>query len=532
MNRNILVGLLLMLGVALHAQTSIHLDKPYYLAGEHIFFSFCNSAIETDSAIARVRLYDNSRVVDTYFVQVLDHCGEGYLKLPYRSETGAYNFEVSLFCGQDFEPATLARVSLSIYNDEDRAVLADGAAPMPAPSPAQSSDRLVSLEAQPMAPVPLTLDLPDEVKGRIARVSVAVRDQHIYGNKLETVHRHEPLLPLEDAKWGIPFYGRRINAVESQIRNPLLFALNSENLVFDATEVNLKSKAFTMSLTPFYESKQINFLDYLDDSVKIEQIPPQSRPVVPASYDVDSLLIQHLDIYREEKTINQVFQQISLPVQEDSTDLITLPMQPNYIADVQDFAIRGTTVSLFKELITPLKFRSIGKDKYRGRMLYERNNIKKYYSRPPLFVVNGRATRNGPVIAKFPLQEIGFFRIYSLYDDLEQISPMAFGGLVYVEMLDPNYELQDRYAQPTFAVQGLQLPAIYPVAPVFSEQSPTVGSLLYWDPNAAIEDGKLRCDFNTMETTSDYLVEVVVHLKDSDQPVVVRQLLEVGKNQK
>lgn len=534
MKRLILSWFFLLCALSISAQSTVHLDKPYYLAGEEVFYSFCNHEIDRDSATVQVRLYDNAKIVDSYFLAVVGKCGEGHLKLPYQSTTGMYFLEVRLFISEQFVPTTLVRVPITIYNDEDLSSL-DGqlAKSRPQIDPSPSGNQSVEiLHAQPLAVYPFTYNLEEGLRDRVARVSLSVRDNTIYGDKRNTVHLRTPLLPVQDAQWGIPFAGKRINSVESEIRNPLLFALNAENLCYDATEVDLSTKEFIMPLTPFYATKKINFLDYLDDSVRVEQMAEQPRPVVPETYAVDSLVIEHLRIYREEKTINQVFQQISLPLQEDSTDLNTLPMEPNYEADVQDFAIRGTTVTLFKELIAPLKFRSIGKGRYRARMLYERNNIKKYYSRPPLFIVNGRATRNGPQIAEFPLQEIKYFKIYSLYDDLEQISPMAFGGIVFVDMMDPNYVLSDRFAQPAFPVQGMQLPISYPVGPSFSEESPTVGSLLHWDPNVTIENGTIKSDIKTLETNAEYVIEVVIHLKDSDEPIVHREVLQVrsGEN--
>ncbi len=513
---------------ALEGQTTLHLDKPYYLAGENIFFAFCNRTIESDSVTARVRLFNNSRLVDSYFVPVLNQCGEGHLKLPYQSETGNYAIDLTLFCGEDLRPAVLANVRVTVYNDGDRASLGDQKL---AEIPIGQTQNIDVITASASNRVSYRYAIPAEFADRIARVSVAVRDQGIYGSKKNTVHLDEPLVSLEEASWGIPFYGKRVNSEESQIRNPLLFALNAENLHFDATEVNLENKEFKIPMTPFYGSKAINFLDYLDDSVKVQQAPARPRPVVPGAYEVDSLVLQHLDIYQEEKTINQAFQQIGLQVKQDSTDLLKVPMPPNYVADVQDFAIRGTTVTLFKELITPLKFRSLGKDRYRARMLYERNNIKKYYTKPPLFIVNGRATRDGPYIGSFPLQEIGYFRIYSLYDDLESISPMAFGGIVFVDMLDPNYVLSDSYAQPSYKVRGLQLPVVYPVGPKISDEAPAVGTLLYWNPQVEIVDGALQCNMNTMDVASEYLIEVVLHLKDQDAPVIHHELLRVENAQ-
>ena len=70
------------------------------------------------------------------------------------------------------------------------------------------------------------------------------------------------------------------------------------------------------------------------------------------------------------------------------------------------------------------------------------------------FVLNHSSTRNSSFVAKLPLEEIGFVRIYSGYDLLKDLSPIAFGGIVYIDMLHENYALASEQAMPSLKVQG------------------------------------------------------------------------------
>ena len=286
---------------------------------------------------------------------------------------------------------------------------------------------------------------------------------------------------------------------------------------FDGAKVHPNTDQFNMTVHPFYDQKLISFLDYVGNEIQIHEREVFVRPEIKSSLKVDSPIIEHLKIYREQKQINRLFKQITLSPQTDSTALINRKPKPDSYIDVQDYAIRGTTVDLFKEIPTNLKFRSAGGGDYKARMLYEFNGITKFYSRSPLFIVNGRATRNGNYLAKLPLQEIGFFRIYSDYEFLESLSPMAHGGVVFVDMVDRNYVLPDEHTLPTLSVQGLQTPIYYPITPSFKEDSPALSSLLYWDPEVpTINDESFEIEIGMGDISTEFILDAVIYLNSGE----------------
>lgn len=306
----------------------------------------------------------------------------------------------------------------------------------------------------------------------------------------------------------------------------LLFTLNTEQLVFDATEVG-DGEVIHLELSDFNDRQRLTFMDYLENDISVVPDAPWSPSAYDQTLTIDSSIMHHLDIHREEKLINRLFEKVSLSPSQDTTIRAHLRMPPNYTLDVQEFDIRGTTVDIFKEIVTPLKFRSLGKGEFGGRVFYERNGLSKFYSRDPLFILGDRVTVQGQHIAKFPLQDIGFFKIYSLYDSLANLSPIAFGGLVYVDMIDPNYTLPEDITLPSIRLQGLQAPVRYPITPERAPDQPSIGPLSYWNPKAVHEGGSIPLKFPRSDVSTTYLVEAVLHLENG-QIEVIRQLVRAG----
>ena len=512
--------------------TTIHFDKPYYFSGENIFYSFCNMDLPSGEASARIELQNSHEVVDYYYTTIDDRCGQGFIKLPHELATGIYSFSISVFSQKNFEKNTLALVALTIYNDQDIETLESGVEEI---IPINLSlSPAIKTSAEPLAvreSINLSIDIPDDLKSSVKRISVVVRDHHLYANQVKTVFHTSPSGVSQHLIRGVPFSGVRKLINPGSIKSNLLFSFNAGDMVYDGAPVDLTTNEFNLELTPFYQKRQISFLDYLDNEIQITERTEDSERIHPTPLKIDSDIIKHLNVYREEKQINRIFKQLGIELKPDSLLLIRNRKKPDFLVDVQDYNIRGTSVQLFKELSTDLKFRSIGGGDYRARMIYEYNGITKFYSRAPLFLVNGRATRNGPLVAGFPLQEIRYFRIYSDYEALEDLSPMAHGGIVYVDMMDPNYSLPDDKALPDILIQGMQVPLQYPVCPDIKEGAPSVGSLLYWNPSIDPDGSVVQIECVLNDIATHLLVEVVLHLSKTGETEVMHQVVEVHPGQ-
>ncbi|MCB0688021.1 MAG: hypothetical protein KDC53_15900, partial [Saprospiraceae bacterium] len=503
--------------------STLHTDRPYYFSGEYLFYSFCNSKLPADSVIARVELYSNDQEVDSYFINMVSQCGQGYFKLPFDLPTDNYNLSIYLYDETDFLPHKLIDGKISIFNDADinRLKAEPGNNHHPPNESKINNDTVVTLLSRRQSGK-ITINLP-VTKEKINRISVSVRDHILYASPEGTLQNADidsvPTNPLNS----IPFSGVRKVIDPGPIRNPLLFTFDPTNLSFVGSKVNA-DEHFNLELKPFYGSKPLSFLDYVGNEIQINQSQKVQRASIEREIRIDSSALDHLRVYHQEKQINRLFKQLNVTPELSAIASIIKEGKPSSYIDVQDYTIRGTTVDLFKEITTNLKFRSSGAGNFNAKMIYEFNGITKFYSRSPLFIVNGRATRDGNFIAKLPLQEIAFITIYSDYEFLEHLSPMAHGGIVFVDMLDPNYVLPDQYALPSIRIQGIQPPIEYPLHPTFFDDKPAIGSLLFWSPNVPIDDDSITIELMSGDIISEYLVEVVVYLKDGESKIIRRKI--------
>lgn len=522
----LIVCLLIVHGSVFSQTTSVHFDKPYYFAGEYVFYTLCNDALVGDTIAAKVELEGASHILEPYFLSIADGCAEGYVKLDYAISTGVYPLKIVVFAQDGFKEQVLANPLVHVYNDEDAEVA--GESGMQASVEHSHGIEFIPDTYETGQEINCTITLPPMFGEDIHRVSVSVRDQGLFADHMTTIHEESEDISAEKRLQGIPFFGSREVVTPGKIQNHLLFAFNAQDMVFDGTGVDLNTEEFNLELTPFTDKREIIFLDYLDRDISISERAESVKPRLALSHPLmDPAIAQHLQIHREEKQINRMFTQVSLLVSPDSLVQQSSVPAPVHLIDVQNYDVRGTSVDLLKEILLSLKFRRTAKDEYRARMMYLRNGITKLFTRPPLFLVNNLGTRDGNYIAHLPLQDIGYFKIYSDYEVLEDLSTMAFGGMVYVDMLDPNFDLPSELALPSKILQGMQVPLQYPVSLKPRQQAPAVSGLLFWHPHLKHRDGQVQLRFHAADVATDYLVEVAIHRRESDGVEVVRKLLRV-----
>lgn len=504
----LLLGCLRASGITQSA--TIHFDKPYYLAGEYVFYSFCNTEVLQDTLVANVLFGSKDRTISNIHIEVYRGCGHGYMRIPYETPTGQYSFEVLTFLKNSFENVTIIEHNLSVYNDEDIGVLENKLVEN-RKSKEQDLDSLGSRGVSNDGGISFRLNVNELGWEEGMKISVAVRDAEVYANKKGDFAKGIDEIADSAFVKGVPFRGERKLITTSTIKSNLLFSFNATEMHFDGADVQ-NDGHFNMVFTPFYGEQEICFLDFLNNDIKISNVPLAQLSRSHQKVEVDDGVLRHLRWNKESKEINRIFKSINTELNLDTSYRVKDRLEPDFIVDVQDYAIRGTTRDLFKEIMTGLKFRRSGrKSEYRARMLFKYNGITRFYTRDPLFLINNRATRDGALISKIPLQQIRYFEIYSDYLKIESLSPMAHGGLVYIDMMDTNYALPEDKSTPLFPVRGLQEPAIYPIRADTTDVVPEIGTLMYWQPDQDVEGEDIHFTFVPNAVSTLFTVEVMLH---------------------
>ncbi len=492
-------------------QLHTHLDKPHYFAGELLFYSMTLEPTLADSLVmGRVELSNAQTVVTHHYMPMRYGRGHGHVRVPYDLPSGVYYLVLDLFAAPSNRRIEVAKIPVSIYNAADLAHMPDRGAP---PSPANSVDESirVSLEPTPSSTRQRVRCSIQSSQGKLGRLSIAVRDQSMYGagHTLISV----PVQPiLDDLLDAIPFSGRRSYNEENAIWSPLLYCAYPSTVEFSAVNVH-PDGTFDMQLPNFYGTQNIDFVDFISDHISLEMAPPQARTYPEHPLIINRQVREQSELWELRKKIYQLSSQVELDPEQEEIPTPTIQIPPDHVVDVPDFALQGTLLTLFKEILAPLKFRRIKGGKYRARMLYRLHEVNYFYNSRTTFLVNNHLTRDGDYIANIPLQDVLRVTIYSDLQRVQrQFGAIGKGGIVIIEMKDKTFSLPPEVAMPTQRLQGIQHSFRYPILPDDEPDVPALSTLRYWEPHATPDDsGRYEFAFMTSDDLTDFEIEVVAH---------------------
>jgi hypothetical protein len=480
----------------------VHFDKPYYLAGEYVFYTMAFSDPRVDSAfVVRIEIANNLSSLGHHFVTVAGSVSRGYFRVPYDVKSDFYYFNVDLYQGKSYNTHQILQYPLAIYNSSDAHELNAG-------DPGQS----MSASAPPGVIDILLEDEPNHTRQRIGAtvrleqpslVSILIRDKSLYHER----GSHTVLSPYnteEEAYLnGIPIFGKRIPP-DDAISNPLFFAANVSTLDFSISMVGNDS-LFSLALPTFHGEQNIDFIDYVWDDAIVE-IAPYSRSYPELPLTINAEVKANLELNEERRKIYGIYNSLELVLPFTFQDPLIPDVESDYEVDVADFAIQGTLLNLFKEILAPLKFRRAGEGRQRARMIYDAEDGSHFYNSKTKFIVNDQVTRDGNYIANIPIQEVEYITIYH---DLEKVrknfGPIGTGGIVVIDMKDKTFSLPDEICMPDHPIQGLQREIEYPIEVSEIALEPQLKSTLFWKPFTPTDgEGKLQFEFTTSDDLSDF----------------------------
>lgn len=466
-------------------QTTVHFDKPFYVAGEYIFFTFYNHSLPPDSLAAQIVIVSQEgQVVEDFFVQVLTGTGSGYYKTRFDQPSDRYNILGYVFGAHDGSRHMLFSSQLDVFNSSDPAV--DSAKPVVSDATiacTELSAALPGLKSQYQCRESIELRLSDEaLPDNIKHVSVAVRSKDHYDMQ-PSIWSSSLDVPGEKFLYGIPVYGHRDIQGDHDITSKLIFGCDAKSFKFGIAQVN-DAGDFFVKMPPYVGQRNIQFVDYLRKHMRItptERTWPQS---VLLTAEKELFIKEHLEEFERRKQIYQFFGTVPQLIEHKEVMLDYNHVEPDYILDVTDIDLRGQMFTVFKEILTPLKFRKKKNDKYISRVIYESAGSKLFYTRGATFIINGHVTHNADFVANLPIQEVKLIKIYSGLNKVRTaFGPMGSGGIVDIEMVDPLYSLPKAIQVASLQRNGFQVPLQLPVRPKVRADIPMIDPLLFWDVN-------------------------------------------------
>lgn len=518
----------------------IHVDKPFYVTGEVIWYKiyFPVSIIGNDKAIGISIFNGDARVVHNSFLKTNKKTFvTGYFKIPFEAKAGVYNLVVSGTNSTTKKKEQLASAQIPIYNDlttSEETVGVENESTSPAPpssSPLnvqlEMSKRTYKQREQVEAAITITDNLGKPVK---ANVSVSVVDLGLVKTKESFAGTLFVSKPVTERQISSMDRDIRINgkvSFESEFTNSKTYMdvySQTQNSGYH-TSANEKGE-FSLPLPDFYGTQDLLFrLHFIlngewqgdssgaytpvDITLLEDEFTGKKKELV-----FTPEIVSYLENSRQRKLIYQLFNQVEAPLEFSEQN--NADQEPDMFFIVSEYERFPDVPSFFKDISTPLKFRKGKKGAPVTAMMFN-PDIRRFYPVRPLFIIDGQVTRNPNAAISLRFENIEDIALYFHEDNLDdQFGPMGDGGVVIIN--SKNKYLADLQVKNSneVVVHGIQPPASFHGTGSLESQEnentpPEFRSQLFWDGDITTDlMGKAEIVYSQSNDIGQFKIEVVV----------------------
>ena len=534
---------------------ALHLDKSFYVNGEVIWYklylptNFSGQEIAIRSSLHHA---DGRELSYTFHQVVSSPQVNGYYKVPFDLKTGWYQLSFQVLPENERSAVVLANHAIPIYNDNDIRNL-EG-----------NMDEL-STDSSPATPaynnLEVTLSLADDQPGvrDENKLSISVRDaagQPVAADASVAITNWSLTAPAlgDYAGWVEGEAGESLapegllNQVYKLIRivdasgNPRVASVigtwsGQENKMYFSSRTNQEGISL-LKQPSFTGEKGIQYLGYDKEveDIRTERISNR-MPAVERRLVVTPGILTYLQKSQQRKKIFQYYKQLEFDLKVAPQQLEKTKLKGNQTFEISEYEAFDNFATFFQENLSPLRFGEDRKNnKYTAYMYNPRNNRNdKRLPGNPLFIVDGKATRNADFVGRLDLEQVQEVQLFFRPDNVrDQFNVMGAGGAVTIEITGGD-EVQMPAADEAnrYRISGLQRPASFPVfnPDNIPANQPFFRPQLFWEPTVAIgPDGEGTVTFFQSDARDTFRVEVMV--QDSEGRRGYQTLFyEVGDNQ-
>jgi len=494
-----LAFLLLLAFGALAAQTSVHFDRPFHVAGEVTWFSVYPPSPAPPKVKATVYGPDGSAI--EYFFLSVEEGGHyaGYYRWPFEAVTGYYRIGFEGFA-TDGNVVSIGTVRHAVYADkrvdgEDSAgVFAGGQ-------------------------LPAASGLSANVVGNKLKISgtngdaysVSVVNEEVVGGSSEAFFpaTSGASLTAPNAWVDTLFYPTTVNKSDgSALTTNLLPVFDPNRYEFGFAKAAEGKVVFQTA--PFEGQKNLQVRDLEGDDLKPATDQKKLSPITekPA---VSKAVADYIDLSRRRRKIYQLFATVETEIDATVTRENQREVRPNRDFNVQDYKAFPDMFTFFKEVAGELKVR-LKKGNYSAR-LYNAPN-QRFFGDNPLYIIDGRLTRDDNYVMSLPPAEVRYLAFYYVGSELRRNFPaLGNNGVVRIETIRGAEKFPTADADDSFPVRGLQPKATFPVRDAAESDVPAISPVLLWKTGA----GDASIDLPTTDDIGTYRIVVVTRSADGKQ---------------
>ena len=514
----------------------VHLDKSFYVNGEVIWYKvYLPRQVENKPVALKAFLQDEAgNTVDYIFLKTEGKTyTSGYYKIPFDCSPGVYHLLITAMDDTFLEAVVLADIEIPIYNDQEippSAVTENTPKESGAKSVFEDLKVVVELENNSLKP-------RDEAKINIrvtdangqpvqANLSVAVTDWKLSGTEV----MDRPSLNAGNSVFPNTFYSLRssvytkarlVNEEGSPLQANVLGTFSPKENQMLYTKTNQEGIIF-LELPEFYGSKSIQYLGYENEYEEIS-IAPIPDPVAKGSKSLhySPEIIEYLNYSRQRKKIYQMFTALEFQLDPEIPNLEGQVFEPDYSLNIQEYERFDNMAAFFREILTPLRFREVTDSIFIARMYNPRmKRVNNYFPGKPLFIIDGKLTRNGDFIAKMKLDHVQRVDIFYEPAKLKKmLNVFGNNGMVQIITDLPEVSIPSNDNEDIVHINGYQAPLTFPAftSEEFEGNSyrPFFRPQLYWNPQVETNgSGQASCSFFQSDDLSTFRIEVVAQAKD------------------
>lgn len=496
MLKTIILGILssIFFVLPLQAQNvTVHTDKSFYVTGEVIWYKlYLPSEYEDINTTFKMVVSDsNGDVIDSYFHNLVGDDVTGRYAIPFGIGSGYYTWTVAVLDRTDESEKEVFSFSIPIYNDLEKLEKNDVVG---VSSTGSLNNELGIRFDEPVYNPGDMVKIGLQTDENIVDFSISVIDESLSRQGYPIVHQTNTKLEnsvLANLENGLFFKGTaKDKSGKGKRMNQLGVyegALNKMHLV--RTNEN---GDFTMTLPEAQGPRAYQFAGYisneakdLDISLRTNTSSKKSDPIL-----VNDQIMEYLADSRMRKKIHQFYSVLEYEISEASVPNKKEEIKPDKSYDFKEYVQFKNMGEFFNEIISaPLKFEIDGENvkatilDSEGFKRFNQLGASSNFVFEPVFIVNGKLTKNASYIYKIPFEEISKVDLYLKRKTLAKVvGNFRNYGIAVIHTNNPKFTVPVSDEKNIKIINGVQVPSSFDKMKSLSLDMPQLRSVVYWNP--------------------------------------------------
>lgn len=517
----------LLLGAQVQTTCMVHTDKSFYVNGETMWYQvYLPDHLEGTKVTVKVVMLDgDNRLQGYYFL-----ASEGktvipaYYKIPYDANSGMYRLLIWGRTLNSTRETIFAAVPFPVYNDlttDPQQVTVQDASGLEASGVPRlwSNELEVKIEVSDkvrtgsMTSIDVGITDKNGIPLPNVNLSLSVTDHELTGDEVLPVANVQRAYPLPRTRWENNIFLRgKITTAQDTVDPTGLtiggFLPPTQRLFYSRVDANSQ---FVLQFPGFYETSNIQFISYPERSFRVQLANALSTPPPPPLIYTEGVL-RYLALSRQRKKIYQVFTTVEQPLNVPAVDVDFDFPDPDRLVDPGLYEPFPDLATLFKEVVTPLRFNFDRKsEKYVAKMYNPAE--REFYTGAPLFIIDDQLSRDADFIARLNPVDIESISLFYEFDQLfNQFMFLAKNGVVIIKTKTGKTQLPREGGGAE--LQGLLRPATFRRAHADGEL-PDISPLVHWSSDVATdENGRATFTFPLTDDRSQFRIHVVGQTAD------------------